>query len=861
DPANNTVAMLRMEEQRVILSSRNRSLVWDGEVLSSALGRYTLESFFNGKIPTQAINIPSGADLNDYQTPGFYSQSSNANATAGLNYPRGVAGSLLVKQTAGIVQEYHCYQSSEIYTRAFYSNKWSDWVRQYNTAFIPTPADVGALALNPTNGAGQKVTGPLILEHDSGIRVNSTNGQYGFRLVNSGSTVYLQGGKTDQDETDQRMVISGQYGKGLSFFRLSMRDGAHPCVNQAGVDYQIYHRNNKPTAADCKALPDHGFGMGSKQAAAVMANSFTEDGSRDFNKLLTAGEYTVDGSWLNGYTNVATAVGHSGLVKVEVRHFGSGPSYVQTFTWVVDNNLARAVRYGTGAKDDITWSMWKRFSSHEIHTEYRMSIDRAGANLYPYMTLSKRDLKTDATGNYTVGSWEAKVGALSDPNNPASGALAGAMLVELDKDNRYGKVNLITRDITNNGTTARLEMDNNGFALSHGGKKLEYANGMLRLAGNRVYDQSFPPTAAECGAAPDGFGLGNPVGVRAPNDDLNDITAPGFFVAGANTANTPFTNGPSGSMIIHEQWSSSAAAQTFKSYTSNRVYVRRKYLNEWQPWFELYSTERKPTPADISAVARSEVNFELTGGWPTIVNKIARVKSDGVMEIGKYLDFHDTNSATDYDVRISVAGNDMTLQAHQVLFSGSAFMNGSLQVGTSAKVGGYINNEKAADNILFELTQTGHSAAMMYKPKDRAALRFCGSNGFGGELAPWLEMGAGGVTTIGNVPLKDNGSWVYSAGNQPHNTHNHTAAQGNNDVIAGGYQNVGAYVMAAAVLGSGQLTHGQNIAGSNLRPGSATEYGYSGYALPGTWKCMGDIAASNADDRLDDRTTLWLRVA
>ncbi|AZV01984.1 tail connector protein [Aeromonas phage Akh-2] len=35
--------------------------------------------------------------------------------------------------------------------------------------------------------------------------------------------------------------------------------------------------------------------------------------------------------------------------------------------------------------------------------------------------------------------------------------------------------------------------------------------------------------------------------------------------------------------------------QTFYSYTSDRVFVRRKYASVWQPWFELYSTAKKPT--------------------------------------------------------------------------------------------------------------------------------------------------------------------------------------------------------------------------------------------------------------------------
>ncbi|WP_429067088.1 phage tail protein [Aeromonas bestiarum] len=87
------------------------------------------------------------------------------------------------------------------------------------------------------------------------------------------------------------------------------------------------------------------------------------------------------------------------------------------------------------------------------------------------------------------------------------------------------------------------------------------------------------------------------------------------------------------------------------------------------------------------------------------------------------------------------------------------------------------------------------------------------------------------------------------------------AASGNADVVAGSYHAIGAYVFAALIPAGGKTSHGQRAAGAYLRPCSASEWGYAGYSLPGTWQCMGDIMGANDDDRYDDRATLWIRVA
>lgn len=96
----------------------------------------------------------------------------------------------------------------------------------------------------------------------------------------------------------------------------------------------------------------------------------------------------------------------------------------------------------------------------------------------------------------------------------------------------------------------------------------------------------------------------------------------------------------------------------------------------------------------------------------------------------------------------------------------------------------------------------------------------------------------------------------------PPSAHTHTAAQGNADIVASGWGQVGTYMFAALVYDQGQAGLGGLKAGSLLRPSGGGEWSYNaGQALPGTWKQLGSLLNMNNDDRWDDRSTLWIRVA
>ena len=144
------------------------------------------QDIFNG----QAVAIGNAMDLNAYTTAGLYFQPMNAYAQSGRNYPEAFAGSLEVYKHAGITQVYRIYSSSRSYIRTQYSGSWSAWVKQYDAANKPSPADIGAV-----NKAGDTMSGVL----KAGAEVQSTiannfriaYGNYGSFWRNDGSNLYL----------------------------------------------------------------------------------------------------------------------------------------------------------------------------------------------------------------------------------------------------------------------------------------------------------------------------------------------------------------------------------------------------------------------------------------------------------------------------------------------------------------------------------------------------------------------------------------------------------------------------------------------------------------------------------------------
>ncbi|MDF3611831.1 tail fiber protein, partial [Enterobacter hormaechei] len=147
------------------------------------------QDIFNG----QAVAIGNAADLNAYTTAGLYYQPANAQAQTGRNYPETNAGSLEVYKHAGITQIYRIYNSSRAYIRTLYSGTWSAWVKQYDAANKPSPADINAV-----NKGGDTMTGGLKIRAADALRIYDA--AYGMIFRRSENNFYLIPTAKDQGE-------------------------------------------------------------------------------------------------------------------------------------------------------------------------------------------------------------------------------------------------------------------------------------------------------------------------------------------------------------------------------------------------------------------------------------------------------------------------------------------------------------------------------------------------------------------------------------------------------------------------------------------------------------------------------------
>lgn len=185
---------LRLEANQVSFNKNPVSLAPQGTTAGSLIRKDFLESSLSIQTPNGALQIGGSANLNNYQTPGFYFQDSNANAVSGSNYPTTQAGSLVVTKAAGIIQEYTVYGTGIRYIRTFYSPNWSAWAMTYDSLRPPSASAVGALPIaggTLTDGylQLQSATNSLLEFHQPGkhaamIFMSNDTGQLRFSTSN-----------------------------------------------------------------------------------------------------------------------------------------------------------------------------------------------------------------------------------------------------------------------------------------------------------------------------------------------------------------------------------------------------------------------------------------------------------------------------------------------------------------------------------------------------------------------------------------------------------------------------------------------------------------------------------------------------
>lgn len=250
-------------------------------------------------------------------------------------------------------------------------------------------------------------------------------------------------------------------------------------------------------------------------------------------------------------------------------------------------------------------------------------------------------------------------------------------------------------------------------------------SGDLKFAPNRalgtvgtsytVYHTGNKPSASDVGAIP------TPTAIAA-STDLNNITTPGFYHCAANATVATLANTPTGNAFYMEVGKHAGVYQRIVEYTTAgtaKIYIRNYYAGTWSAWGREYTTWDKPAAYSLPTASSStlggvkigsnitisngtisltksnitsalgytppttDTNTTYSAGTGIVINnnqisidcataavsrsKVPYINSDGVMEIGRFVDFHHSNNpeGPDFSARLQVqnsqGGNTLNL--------------------------------------------------------------------------------------------------------------------------------------------------------------------------------------------------------
>lgn len=171
----------------------------------------------DGSALTMASALGAGVDLNTLTTRGIYTQSANAKASGGSNYPVGSAGTLLVIGDGASIttQTYTHYNNGDQWTRSRYNNAWSAWRKSLTDERSIT--------------AGTGLTGGGDLSANRTIALANTTvtaGSYGSATAMSTFTVDAQGRLTAAGAVTVTPAWANVTGKPTTLVGYGITDGA-----------------------------------------------------------------------------------------------------------------------------------------------------------------------------------------------------------------------------------------------------------------------------------------------------------------------------------------------------------------------------------------------------------------------------------------------------------------------------------------------------------------------------------------------------------------------------------------------------------------------------------------------------------
>lgn len=188
----------------------------------------------------------------------------------------------------------------------------------------------------------------------------------------------------------------------------------------------------------------------------------------------------------------------------------------------------------------------------------------------------------------------------------------------------------------------------------------------------KIYHEDNKPTAADVGASPTNHTHDDRYiqSIKGEVLDFNAIKSPGTFTVGGNDLpNAPHTGSIYGTLL---SMSKKGGEYNQLFINSTGLVYARFYNNQgyWTEWNKLYGSINKPRPTEIGAAASDHnhdnaylgktstaansnklKNWDLAEGSNNFVG-IPFIPHDGVMEVGRMVDFHESGSDKDFNSRL-----------------------------------------------------------------------------------------------------------------------------------------------------------------------------------------------------------------
>jgi hypothetical protein len=329
---------------------------WRDWVQASAVNSVTVPSAILTTTDINTLGFASGAG-----SAALYAQPKNANATAALHYPQGIAGTLYVTPSAYGCQQMYVTFTGNIWNRGLSADwngvdgPWKEWVPTYSANNKPTAADVGAWTAAQSAASEKALSDEIATAFK--IRANLTatdspNALHGTAMLGHYGVPGAAAATTDKGypmngfvgvifvtwgpNATQQIAFNNN---GRQFTR-----GASGAWN--GVDgpwtawNEIYCQANKPTPADVGALPAGGTAVAAtKLATARKIAGVAFDGTADINLsnanvgLGNVGNFTaVQQGGGAGMQSNKVYIGWTGSrVKIQVDASDMGEVYTTNF--------------------------------------------------------------------------------------------------------------------------------------------------------------------------------------------------------------------------------------------------------------------------------------------------------------------------------------------------------------------------------------------------------------------------------------------------------------------------------------------------------------------------------------------------